>query len=857
MSQIPTKQREQERPEHLIEVCAGTWAFWSWAALRGAGFPAGNIFKLSAPGAAQTADLCLDAEDREREARGHLLAQINAELDLLKENGEWSNSSKRRPLLKALSIAKAGKVPKNAEFRNAAQMLELQRERAGRLRVEFLEKYEASVRSVSSGIREIAASDRLREAILWQNRRAIHTGVDQILKRPDGGLSRTSRQKQHEELMASYIQRYFVKNDTIGFFGPVGWARLTPNGEGVALRHGSGFVTARKTYFEAWCIEGLAEKIASSKRMRPWLKPLLSPYIRIDGTMLVHPVYGAIRVPAVQAALLSLCDGKRTARDIVRVAQQSSRFGSARDDEVYGLLDQMETKGLISWAFHMPLDPFPERLLRRSLEDIGDYDLRREALASLDELEKGRGAVAASAGNAENLDRALEDLDRVFTDLTGAPPTREAGKMYAGRTLVYEDCRRDLDVRVGRDILESLADPLSLLLVSGRWVTFEVAKAFQRVLRRIYDDVVRKGSSRRVDASSFWVRAMPLVYGEESRIIEPILADYKKRWEGLLLFGDKERCIHHSVEQLRPRVLAEFAAAKPGWRGAHYHSPDIMIQAPSLAHVNRGEYQFILGELHLGRNTLAASVFFNQHPSPGSLVRARELDLPGSMIVPVAPREISKGRARTMSALVSPNDFHLEFARDSFGPERSKALPVSAFFISEENGELIAGTWDGHHRFTAIELIGDRLGEIVCDSFRILAARPHTPRISIDRLVISRETWRFAAAELEFAFEKDEACRFLGARRWARRHCMPRCVFAKAPVETKPCFVALDSPIYVDVLSKIVRRTVEKNREEPGHNDGMITVTEMLPDPDQTWLEDAEGQRYTSEIRIVALDLIE
>jgi hypothetical protein len=33
-----------------------------------------------------------------------------------------------------------------------------------------------------------------------------------------------------------------------------------------------------------------------------------------------------------------------------------------------------------------------------------------------------------------------------------------------------------------------------------------------------------------------------------------------------------------------------------------------------------------------------------------------------------------------------------------------------------------------------------------------------------------------------------------------------------------------------------------------------VTVTEMLPAPDQTWLTDAKGRRYTAELRMVAVD---
>ena len=33
-----------------------------------------------------------------------------------------------------------------------------------------------------------------------------------------------------------------------------------------------------------------------------------------------------------------------------------------------------------------------------------------------------------------------------------------------------------------------------------------------------------------------------------------------------------------------------------------------------------------------------------------------------------------------------------------------------------------------------------------------------------------------------------------------------------------------------------------------------MTVVEMLPAPDQAWLTDARGQRYTAELRMVAVD---
>jgi hypothetical protein len=79
---------------------------------------------------------------------------------------------------------------------------------------------------------------------------------------------------------------------------------------------------------------------------------------------------------------------------------------------------------------------------------------------------------------------------------------------------------------------------------------------------------------------------------------------------------------------------------------------------------------------------------------------------------------------------------------------------------------------------------------------------------------------------------------------------MPRQVFVKTPIEIKPFYLDFDSPIYVEILAKKVRRTGEASLAEPP-----ITVTEMLPEHTALWLSDAEGQRYTSEFRFAALDL--
>jgi hypothetical protein len=69
-----------------------------------------------------------------------------------------------------------------------------------------------------------------------------------------------------------------------------------------------------------------------------------------------------------------------------------------------------------------------------------------------------------------------------------------------------------------------------------------------------------------------------------------------------------------------------------------------------------------------------------------------------------------------------------------------------------------------------------------------------------------------------------------------------------SPTEPRPFYVDFHSPVYVNIFAKAVRRLP---RDDP---QGRMTISEMPPTPEQTWLTDDEGNRYTSELRFVAVD---
>jgi hypothetical protein len=67
--------------------------------------------------------------------------------------------------------------------------------------------------------------------------------------------------------------------------------------------------------------------------------------------------------------------------------------------------------------------------------------------------------------------------------------------------------------------------------------------------------------------------------------------------------------------------------------------------------------------------------------------------------------------------------------------------------------------------------------------------------------------------------------------------------------ERKPFYVDLTSPLLVNMIASALRATA---REHPGTD---VTITEMYPGPEQTWLPlDPDGRRCTSELRVAIVD---
>lgn len=841
-------------PSHLVPLPDGQWAFWRWVGLRGAGFPAAQVLELAAPECGQLADQLIQAEDEYLSVQQASVAAVNAAIDSRWTNKEWAGTDKPDPLVKTMRALKKGKVPAPSGVSYAGdETLEAFREaltRYSAIRENFHQQFAAGLIATSSRILELAKHNKFREAVIWQNRHAFNTGIAPILSKPPARGERPYRLRHAEELIASYLQRYCIKNDTIGFFGPVGWAEIVREGEDLSIRPGPSMLSKRNLYIEVWCIEALARVLSQNRELRPWIAPRRMPFVRVKGTELHVSFKGSVKVSPEHAAIVLACDGEKLACEIAAELMNRPNNKLRSVKEIYDALEMMHNRGLVVWALEAAMEMHPEELLRKQLERIGDESLKNQALGTLNELEAATNEIARAAGDADKLQEALSHLEETFTRLTGATSTRAAGKTYAARTLVYEDCCRDLEVKLGPQIIETLGPPLSLILKSGRWFTSETAAAYGKAFVQLHNELARTSGSKVVDFVNFWTIAQARLFSGEGCPVDALITELQNRWAKILDIPWHQRRVHYNVEELRPRVEAAFDAPGPGWSFARYHSPDLMIAAAGEDSFARGDFQLVLGEMHVGANSLGWPVFLSQHPAPEQLLKAVDLDLPEPRLCPIIAKSQQLQSARLLPALITEKDLRLKLASEPTSVPVARTVLVGDLVVENIAGELVAATRDGARRFPIVEAVADALMGLVINRFKILTPQKHIPRINFDRLIISRETWNFSVSQLAFASEKDEAARFIAARRWARSHGMPRFVFVKSSSEVKPFYVDFDSPTYLNIFTRTIRPDSEGDA-----GDARIAVTEMLPTHDQTWLPDAEGQRYTSELRIVAYDL--
>lgn len=843
---------------HRTPASRNGWSFWRVAECRSAGFPLADVLGFADTACGAAADRCAQAEAASSRLWAEVRCDLKARIKRLLDDVRLLPAAKRdsSPIQQHITALRA--AVKCVERRDLAAPLGaavadgvLARlrgadEEAGRAAQQYGQAFIAATAQSTQFAMQLARSDRLREAVTWQSPQVARTVLGELAR---GRGAHDAKLRRNEELVARYAQRYCTKNDTIGFFGPVGWGRFVEGAGALRVDAAAQLLSARSVYFEDWTIHALAARLSAEPRLRPWQTPRRMPYIRLDGGVLHLPGGSHAAVTEEEAAVLAGCSGCLTAREIALALIENPFLGFTCEADVLATMDSLARHQRISMGFVVRVgDPWPERHLRDQIAAIDDPALRQFAGAGLDALEAARRELAAAAGDADAVARAVAAMNAVFEEVTGMEATRHAGQTYGARTVAYEDCRRDMQVEFGQELADALQPPLDLILASARWFCHALAQQFSVALRDIFDETRAAHCDGGVDFPTFWLHAQTLFFGDQPLGVEPIQHALSAKWEAILGLPADAHCVQRDSAALRAAVRAAFEAPHCGWRSACHQSPDVMIAADSVGAIMRGDCLFVLGEVHLGLNTLINHSAVNQSPDPQALLAALRTDRGAPRVIPLLSRAGTRQPIRVQTVTTAGYDVELCFSHDARPLDADTALNIADLVVEQRNGALAARTRDGRRCFDLMDVFGEFLSGYAADKFHVLRAAPYRPRIAIDQLVIQRQAWRFRCDELPFAGQKDAARCFLEARQWRAARQLPRWVFVTLPWEKKPFYLDFDSPLYVRMLAKQIRNALRLGLAPATE----FRMSEMLPAHGQSWLPDAAGRRYTSELRIVA-----
>lgn len=707
----------------------------------------------------------------------------------------------------------------------------------------FDDAFETALAEAAAAANEIAADPLLREAVVWQNPGAL-TALDGLLK--SDPARRNVRRRDREKALLRYWQRYCGKTETIGYFGPVCWATASDSSPDTRVRPGPGLLAERRVLFEAWALMAYADRIGEDLAVRRWWPPVLRPHLAVDGRRLLRPMHPPIELSTVDAWLLARCSGLVSAAELVGRACAEPGLGVRSEADGFLLLRRLVERELLTWDAALPNSPDAERVLRARIAAIADPAVRERVSAGFERLAARRDAVAAAAGDPDRLLARMAELTAEFGALTGQQASRRSGQAYAGRTLVYEDTARDVELVVGGRVLDALAAPLAIVLRAARWLTAEFGAACQRVLADLYAELRAESP---VMLSDIWYLAQGLLFDPHDSPTAAAGAALIAKWVEVLGLDAvpadlvELRC---SSAELAGRAAEVFAAQRPGWPSARLHSPDVLICAPNVEAINRGDFLLVLGELHPACAPFDSAIFSPFHPDLPALRAALDTDLGPARIRMLYPEGYPRQATRTTHGLTGPADRQLGLD-DARGGDVERLVPVTAVRVDEIDGQLVAVLPGGQNQ-PLIEVFGNLMGAVLLDSFKLLAPAAYTPRIVIDRLVVARRTWRTTVGETGLADVTGERERYLAVRRWRARLGLPERVFLKLGTETKPCYFDLGGPLYAQALCTMLRTAALRGP------DVAVVVSELLPDTGDAWLTDAAGRGYVSELRLQITD---
>ena len=641
---------------------------------------------------------------------------------------------------------------------------------------------------------------------------------------------RNARAGDRERHLLLYLQRICAKNDTFSEFGPTGWGKADQQISGLKIDIQPG-IAARDVFLERWTAHATAAVMNADSEIFAELSPRLHPNGRIDKQMFIFTESGdTTPLTSEEAGIIERCDGK-TPVHALRVLPETIRA--------------LVEKKILRCAVEVPaLEPHAFAVLREDVEKWRGGSVRAKWLSILQPIAE---LPRKFAGTIEPKDRQ-GILDETRSRFQSLGAVRKPGDrfLYSAANPIGEECFRECNFRIDEDLINEVA------VETAPWIDFWrdsyafIASRVAAGLRQVLEKAVSKKDAMPLPAflHACDMAKLPLtgpgLVGLAVMAFQEVKAVFRERLRPHIGSEEYELSLNDC------HVVRE-NFSYPKFDEYTYPSADLQIAAESIEAVARGEYQWILAELH---------------PPPALLHHCMYWACPDKAA-------LNDALARTVAG--KPN-FHFGFFAADFtahtavrlfdalpefsnfvAPQRGNrnwrtVLPAEAeVYVDETNGDVCVrkmGTREYLGSFARAWII-----PLGFHPFQFGLA-PHTPRLRCGRVIVQRRTWTVTGEEFP-AGDYTGVSRdlVLAVDRLRTQKDWPRHVYIR-PTEqalrrsgaegrdkdTKPVFIDLESYLFLEIFQRWLMKS------------GELEVTEMLPDADHLLWKERDGRR-TFELR--------
>jgi hypothetical protein len=641
---------------------------------------------------------------------------------------------------------------------------------------------------------------------------------------------RNKSSRAHERHLLLYLQRVAAKNDSLSAFGPEGWGTFAGEPCHLSFSPVPG-IAARETFLERWTAHGVAQALNADPEIRVELAPRLNPNGLVTSSRFVFTDTGE-----------SIELDHATSQALQRIDSKTPAHALGLDPTV---LEQFAARKMIRWEVEVPaLEPHAFDVLLADVAAWRDTPVRSRWLDRLRPI----GALPQKFAGTEETDARIQIIEEADERLErlGAVPKTGTRFLYSAANPIGEECFRECGFTIGEDLVTEVAQEAAPWIDLWRDSYAFIASRVAAGLRGLLEKAPTNAGAMPLPAF--------LSFCEQSRmpLTGPALVGLAH-----LAFQEVKAAFREQFAQRADAEEWELAAEDchfvrrnfqyPQFDEYTYPSADMQISATSAEAVGRGEYEWVLAELH-PPVALLHHGFYWGCPDKEALQRALASTTRGRPTFHFGFFAIDFTATTAVRVLDALPDLAY-FVAPQRGNPRWRNIPPAEVevFVDETTGDV------GLRLRQNQEYLGSfaRAWVIPLGFHPFLFGRtPHMPRLRCGKVIVQRRSWTVTLEEMPAGNYTGVSRNLVTAiERLRTSKGWPRYIYIRPSEralrrsgaegrdkDTKPVFIDLESYLFLEVFHGWLTKA------------GELEVTEMLPDPDHLLWAEADGRR-TFELR--------